>query len=151
MAQNVISKLKTLWSLHVDALNDNFDQIWTKLFATGKVLSDFNYDQTAKDALTKSIPRTGLTYEGQFDLSQAYQNSYLQYITNVAETPTVAASPLTGAFIRVVFNAGASASLVATNLGTKRVGSDNFTANKLNEIIVVQEEEGLYYSIKVLN
>ena len=101
--------------------------------------------------LYNNYPVSGLTFSGQFNLSSSFESYYNAYTTNVAVTPTVAATPLVGAMARVVFNAGASASLVATNLGTLRPGSDTFTVSKLNEIIVFSLPEGLEYAIKVLN
>ena len=102
-------------------------------------------------SLIAAVPSTGLTFIGQFNLTNSYQTSYVTYSSNVALTPTVATSPLVGASARLVVDAGASASLVVTNLGTLRVGSNTFTASKLNEIVLVNEEEGLYYNIEVLN
>lgn len=101
--------------------------------------------------ITKIIPLTGQTFNGQFDLTSRYSISFNQYACNTTLTPTIAANPIVQAFNRVVIDAGASASLVATNMGTKRVGSDNFTSSKLNEIVITQEEEGLYYQIRILN
>lgn len=99
----------------------------------------------------KISPSTGLTFTGEFDLTQSYETYYNQYSSNVALTPTIKSNPLVGAGARVVINAGASASLVATNLGTLRTGSDDYTVSKLNEISVYNLPEGLTYSIKVLN
>lgn len=98
-----------------------------------------------------NLPLTGLTFSGQFNLSTNYEVYYNQYTTNAAVTPTIAASPLIGAVARVVFNAGISASLVATNLGVLRPGSDAYTVSRLNEILIFSLPEGLEYSIKVLN
>lgn len=99
----------------------------------------------------KISPSTGLTFTGEFDLTQSYETYYNQYSSNVELTPTIKSNPLVGAGARVVINAGSSATLVATNLGTKRVGSDDYTVSKLNEISVYNLPEGLTYSIKVLN
>jgi hypothetical protein len=99
----------------------------------------------------KLAPITGLTFSGQFNLTNSYQTSYVTYVSNTALTPTIATGALVGASARLVVDAGAVASLVTTNLGTLRAGSDTFTVSKLNEIVLVKEEEGLYYNIKVLN
>jgi hypothetical protein len=97
------------------------------------------------------IPLTNVTYSGQFNLSTNYEVYYNQYTTNTAETPTISTTPLVGAVVRIVFNTGAAGSLVATNLGTLRAGSDTYTVSKLNELLVFSLPEGLEYSIKVLN
>lgn len=151
MAQQTIPGTRTLWSTLRGYINDNFTEIYTKLFEAGKILS-------TNDFATKYIPVTGATFTGEFNLSSQYDKSYLEYACNVELTPTIAAGTnLKGAYNRVVINAGASASLVATNMGTLRAGSDDFTVSKLNEIVIMQEEvdsvsiTGLYYSIKVLN
>jgi hypothetical protein len=112
-----------------------------------------------EEALTGNItshthnttPLTNQIYSGQFNLSTNYEVYYNQYTTNVAETPTIASTPLVGSIARCVFNTGASGSLVVTNLGTLRPGSDTYTISKLNEILVFSLPEGLEYSIKVLN
>jgi hypothetical protein len=101
--------------------------------------------------ITKLIPLTGQTFSGNFDLSTRYKTSFVEYSCNTTLTPTVSANPLIGAFGIVVINAGASAILDASNMGTKRAGSDNFTISKLNEIIITREESGLFYHIKILN
>jgi len=109
-------------------------------------MSSWDYKQ-----LLRLIPLTNQTYAGQFNLSTNYEVYYNQYTTNAAITPTISASPLVGSVARVVFNVGASGSLVTTNLGTLLVGSDSYTVSKLNEVLVFSLPEGLYYSIKVLN
>lgn len=96
-------------------------------------------------------PLTNQTYSGQFNLSTNYEVYYNTHNTNVAETPTVSATPIVGAVARCVFNSGASSSLVDTNIGTLRAGSDNYTVSKLNELLIFSLPEGLEYSIKVLN
>lgn len=97
------------------------------------------------------------TFSGEFNLSTGGEVSYKIYSSNTALTPTVAASPVENSFARIVIDAGASASLVTTNMGTPRVGSDTFTVSKKNEIMMTCLPDGtdgslvLYYSIKVLN
>jgi hypothetical protein len=105
----------------------------------------------SSDVVNTLIPLINVTYTGQFNLSTNYEVYYNQYTTNTAETPTISATPLVGAVARVVFNTGAAGSLVATNLGTLRTGSDTYTVSKLNELLVFSLPEGLEYSIKVLN
>ena len=109
--------------------------------STNEVLTKFN----------PSLPLINQTYSGQFNLSTNYEVYYNQYTTNIAETPTISSTPLTGAVARCVFNTGASGSLITTNLGTLRPGSDTYTVSKLNEIMIFSLPEGLEYSIKVLN
>ncbi len=104
-----------------------------------------------RNNIDKLLPLTGIDYAGEVNVSTNYEVYYNEYTTNKAETPTVSALPLVGAIARIVFNAGASASLVATNLGTARPNNDSFLASKLNEITVYSLPEGLSYSIKVLN
>lgn len=101
--------------------------------------------------LNPLIPLTNQTYAGQVNLSTNYEVYYNSHSTNVAETPTISATPLIGAVARLYFVTGASGSLVATNLGTLRAGSDTYTISKTNEILVFSLPEGLEYSIKVLN
>lgn len=96
-------------------------------------------------------PLVDQTFSGEFNLSTNYEVYYNQYTTNTTVTPTISTSPLVGACARVVFDAGASAALTVTNLGTLRAGSDTFSVSKLNEILVFNLPEGLEYSIKVLN
>lgn len=96
-------------------------------------------------------PLINQTFSGEFNLSTNYEVYYNAYTTNTTVTPTVSSTPLVGAVARVVFDAGASSALTATNLGTLRAGSDIFTVSKLNEILVFSLPEGLEYSIKVLN
>jgi hypothetical protein len=100
---------------------------------------------------TELYPRTGLTFAGEFDLSTSYESYYDEHTTNTTITPTVSASPKVGAGATVVINAGSSAALITTNLGTLRPSSDSFTVSKLNEIMVFNLPGGLQYSIKVLN
>lgn len=87
-------------------------------------------------------PSLGNTFTGQFDISTHFETSYKKYSLNTALTPTVTASPLENAICRIVIDAGASASLVTTNIGSPRVGSDTFTAGKLNEIYIYVYPDG---------
>jgi hypothetical protein len=102
-------------------------------------------------------PLTNQTYAGQFNLSTNYEVEYNEYVTNSAETPTISASPLIDAIAGVIMKAGASASLVTTNMGVAWPGNDTFTANKSNFVAVMQKKPdtvsstGLWYIIKVLN
>jgi hypothetical protein len=94
---------------------------------------------------------TNQTFTGEFNLTTSFQTSYSKYTLNSALTPTISSDPLVGANARVCIDAGASASLVTTNIGIARPGSDSFTTSKLNEIVIFKEEEALYYNIRVLN
>jgi hypothetical protein len=102
-------------------------------------------------------PLLSQTFSGQFNLSTNYEVSYKIYTSNTSLTPTLAASPLENAVARLVVNAGASASLATTNMGSPRSGSATFTASKLNEIIVYCFPDGISgalvvsHSIKILN
>ena len=120
----------------------------TILVGIGKLQSQISSLITKTNPL---VPLINQTYSGQFNLSNNYEVYYNQYTTNVAETPTITSTPLVGSVSRCVFNTGSSGSLVATNLGTLRAGSDTYTVSKLNEILVFSLPEGLEYSIKVLN
>lgn len=110
-----------------------------------------DFTTTYKNNVDKAVPLTNQTYAGEINLSTNYEVYYNSYSTNVAETPTISATPLVGAVARLYFVTGASGSLVATNLGTLRAGSDTYTISKINEILVFSLPEGLEYSIKVLN
>lgn len=119
-------------------------------------LFDFTHENSVIVRIVRFIknkisPSTGITFTGEFDLTQNYEVYYNQYTTNTTFTPTVKTGALVGSGARVVINAGSSASLTASNLGTKRTGSDDFTVSKLNELLVLNLPEGLTYSIKVLN
>lgn len=124
---------------------------------TGKGLSTEDYTTTEKNKLA-SIPAPLLsqTYAGEFNLSTGGEVSYKIYSVNAAHTPTVTALA-ENSVARVVLDAGASASLVDTNLGIKRPESDDFTISKKNELTVMVFPDGTdgalvkYYSIKVLN
>ncbi len=105
----------------------------------------------------KVSPLTNQTYAGEFNLSTNYEVLYNEYTTNFEETPTISTNPLIDATASVIFNAGSSASLVTTNMGSAWPGSDTFTAGKQNFIQVFQlkpdsvNTTGLWYNIKVLN
>jgi len=98
-----------------------------------------------------TIPLINQIYSGEINLSTNYEVYYDEYSINTNFTPTIAATPLVGAVARIVIDAGSSANLIATNLGTKRPESNDFTVSKLNELMVYNMPEGLFYSIKVLN
>lgn len=51
MAQQTIPGTRTLWSILRGYINDNFTEIYTKLFETGKVLTDNNYTTAEKNKL----------------------------------------------------------------------------------------------------
>lgn len=97
------------------------------------------------------------TFLGEFNLSTGGEVSYKIYSSNTALTPTVAANPVEESYARVVIDAGASATLDATNMGTPRPGNDTFTVSKKNEIMMACLPDGTdgalvnYYTIKVLN
>jgi hypothetical protein len=105
----------------------------------------------------KVTPLVNQTFSGQFNLSTNYEVEYNEYITNTTETPTVSSSNLIDSFAAVIMKAGASASLVTTNMGVAWPGNDTFTANKSNFVAVMQKKPdtvsstGLWYIIKVLN
>lgn len=96
-------------------------------------------------------------YTGEFNLSTGGEVNYKITSINNAHTPTVSAPLVENSVARVVIDAGSSASLVDTNIGTKRPGSDDFTISKKNELTVMVFPDGTagalikYYSIKVLN
>lgn len=120
-----------------------------------QILKDTANMNNATEAIANLIaqltPLTDIPFEGQFNLASNYEVYYNQYSSNTALTPTVTTNNILGAAARVVIDAGSSASLVDTNIGTKRIGSDDFTASKLNEIIIYNIQEGLTYTIKLLN
>jgi hypothetical protein len=115
------------------------------------VHTDNNYSTAEKNKVAAATPLVNQIFSGELNLSTNFEVYYNQYTSNVALTPTISATPIVGAAVRLVINAGASASLVATNLGTIRAGSDTYTVSKLNELIVYNLPEGLSYQIKVLN
>jgi hypothetical protein len=51
MAQQIIPGTRTLWEVLRDYINDNFTEVYTKLFEAGKVLTDNNYTTTEKNKL----------------------------------------------------------------------------------------------------
>ena len=122
------------------------------------IVQDANYVHTANDFsdiykgyVDKNVPLTNQTLNTEINLSTHFEVYYNEKAINTAFTPTISANPLIGAAARVVLNAGSSASLVATNLGTKLPESSDFTASKLNELIVYSLPEGIAYTIAILN
>jgi len=99
----------------------------------------------------KLIPSNNNTFSGEFDLSTRYRTTYSVYTLNTAITPTITSNNLIDSSCRLTIDAGASAQLVTTNMGSKLSGSDNFTTGKLNQITIFYWEEGLFYFIKILN
>lgn len=98
------------------------------------------------------VSKTGLVFTDTFDLSTGGEVYYEQLELNTALTPKVSAIKKIGSGARLPINAGAGASLVLTNLGTKHPDSDdNITASKLNIVSLFQFPEGMYYLIKVWN
>jgi hypothetical protein len=130
------------------AIQDSLTQLKADTVNSSRngVMSKYDYV-----LLLRNTPLTGQTFTGQFNLSTNLYVTYNQYTLNTTIIPTISASPLKNAYCRLVINAGASAVLDPSNMGTLRLGSDAFTPSKLNEITVIQEEEGLYYFIKLLN
>lgn len=129
----------------VATISDKVDKV------SGKGLSTNDFDNTYKSNVDKSTPLTNQTLNTEINLSTNFEVYYNEKAINTAFTPTISASPLIGAAARVVLNAGASASLVATNLGTKLPESSDFTISKLNELIVYSLPEGIAYTIAILN
>lgn len=84
---------------------------------------------------------------------------YDPYVFNGEFFPKVPSDDrlMEGSVCRIVLDAGAAATFTATNLGTKRVGSDDFTVSKQNELLVFVFPDGTdgalvkSYTIKVLN
>ena len=118
--------------------------------------ADYNHtDNNLTDEIIEQIdantPLVNQTLDTEINLSTNYEVYYNEKAINTAFTPTISASPIIGAAARVVLNAGASASLVVTNLGTKLPESSDFTASKLNELIVYSLPEGIAYTIAILN
>lgn len=99
----------------------------------------------------------GQTFSGQFNLSTGGEVSYKKYSFNNALTPTVTSTLTENTVCRINLDAGSSASLVVTNLGSARIGSDTFTPNKQNELLIFVFPDGtggalvISHSIKVLN
>ena len=124
---------------------------------TGKGLSTEDYTTAEKNKLAAlAAPLLSQDYAGELNLSTGGEVSYKIYSVNAAHTPTVTALA-ENSVARVVLDAGSSASLVDTNLGTKRAGSDDFTVSKQNELLVFVFPDGTdgalvkSYTIKVLN
>ncbi len=122
------------------------------------IVEDADYvhtDNNLTDAIIEQIdintPLVNQILDTEINLSTRREVYYNEKAINTAFTPTISANPLIGAAARVVLNAGASASLVATNLGTKLPESSDFTASKLNELIVYSLPEGIAYTIAILN
>lgn len=118
--------------------------------------ADYNHtDNNLTDEIIEQIdantPLVNQTLDTEINLSTNFEVYYNEKAINTAFTPTISASPLIGAAARVVLNAGASASLVATNLGTKLPESSDFAISKLNELIVYSLPEGIAYTIAILN
>lgn len=131
-------------------IDDNPTSGSTNAVSSGGVYTQLGL-KSVKTTTDPLSPLINQTYTGEVNLSTNYEVYYNSYSTNVAETPTISATPLVGAVARLYFVTGASGALVATNLGTLRAGSDTYTVSKTNEILVFSLPEGLEYSIKVLN
>lgn len=148
------------------AINSKVDKSGTK------VLSDNNYSDAEKAivASTSGIntgdqdlsnlqtkPLLSQTFNGEFNLSTGGEVSYKIYSLNTNLTPTVTTPLIENSICRVVIDAGANASLIATNIGTLRAGSDSFTVSKQNELLIFVFPDGTSgalvksYTIKVLN
>jgi len=123
----------------------NYSHIHTPILADikwGNISGTLSNQIDLWNILSRITPSTGNTFTGQFDISNHYETSYKIYTTNTALTPTVTSNPLENAVCRVLIDAGASASLVTTNIGSPRYGSATFTAGKLNELFIYVLPDG---------
>jgi hypothetical protein len=145
----VVGSTDTVWVWNPD-IND-----WTDTDTKGQVTS-VNGRTGAVTGLQESA-LLSQDYAGEINLSTGTEVSYKITSINTAHTPAVSSTLVENSSARVVLDAGASASLVTTNIGTARAGSDTFTAGKKNELIVFVFPDGTAgalvksYSIKVLN
>lgn len=159
--------LNTLKEL-ADAMADDaaFATTVTNSLALKQAITDNSLNTTAKTIVgainelktSKSdIPLTDQTFNGEFNLATNYEVEYNEYNSNSALTPTISASQLLNSIAAVVINAGASASLVTTNMGVQWPGNDTYTPGKQNFVAVIKRKPnsvnatGLYHIIKVLN
>jgi hypothetical protein len=117
--------------------------------------ADYNHtDNNLTDEIIEQVdvntPLINQTYAGVFNLSTNREVYYDEHPLNEAHTPNISATPIVPAGARVVFNAGASASLVTTNIGAPLPESDTFIASQLNEVIVYSLPEGIRHIVTVL-
>ncbi len=157
-AEDNTENTKVMTSLRVfqNWLNNVTNYSISALTTTSKTLLGAINELVTSLSGKQDKPLLNQTFTGEFNLSTGGEVSYKITLLNTSLTPTVS-TLVEDSFARVVIDAGASALLVTTNMGTQRVGSDTFTAGKKNEIIMTCLPDGTdgalvkYYSIKILN